>query len=95
MESEHMLTTLDNPYNPFSQFEEWLAFDILKGHNTCELLDLYTYSSTSISEEDQHISIEDAILHIVQEDVEGIYIRVTKDFYISSNDRHVELPMYA
>jgi len=86
-----MLTTIDNPYNPFSQFEEWLAFDISKGHRTCELLDIYTASSLFISDADQREAIESAILSIVQEDIEGIYIRVTKEFYATSNDRHVEI----
>lgn len=84
-----MLTTLDNPYNPFSQFEEWLAFDILHGHRTCELLDIYAVTSSALSDIDIHLAIEQAILDIIHEDIEGIYIRVTKDFYSKSNDRHI------
>ena len=33
-----MLTTIDNPYDPFSQFDDWLAFDEGKGYFTCEYL---------------------------------------------------------
>ena len=35
---EFMLSTSDNPYNPFTQFKEWYSFDISKGYNTCSYL---------------------------------------------------------
>ena len=38
MENEFMLTTVDNPYNPFEQFALWNLFDKEMGHNTCELI---------------------------------------------------------
>lgn len=28
------LTTVDNPYNPFTDPDEWLRYDIEKGYNT-------------------------------------------------------------
>ena len=31
---DYAVTTLDNPYNPFTQFPEWLTFDLTKGYNT-------------------------------------------------------------
>ena len=34
MESEYMLTTIDNPFNPFTNFDDWYAFDTSKGYNT-------------------------------------------------------------
>ena len=33
--NDWMLTTSDNPYNPFTQFDEWQMFDSLQGYNTC------------------------------------------------------------
>ena len=37
MENEYdcMLTTFDNPFDPFEQFTSWLLFDDEKGYNTC------------------------------------------------------------
>jgi hypothetical protein len=31
-----MITTFDNPYNPFDEFNLWLMFDKEKGYNSCE-----------------------------------------------------------
>ena len=36
--NECMLTTFDNPFNPFEQFVQWRLFDIEKGYYTCEYL---------------------------------------------------------
>ena len=33
-----MLTTMDNPFNPFIQYNEWYAYDVNKGYNTCAYL---------------------------------------------------------
>ena len=30
-----MLTTYDNVYNPFDDFEKWFVEDLRLGHNTC------------------------------------------------------------
>lgn len=32
------ITTVDNPWNPFTHWDEWRQFDIFKGYNTCERL---------------------------------------------------------
>lgn len=37
--SRVMLTTFDNPYNPFQDFEKWFAYDSRKGYNTLSYLD--------------------------------------------------------
>ena len=35
---EVMLTTVDNPFNPFDNFDEWYKIDMQFGYNTCALL---------------------------------------------------------
>ena len=35
---EVMITTVDNPVNPFDDFEQWYQIDMLKGYNTCAFL---------------------------------------------------------
>jgi len=29
------LTTPDNPYNPFTQFDDWYEYDLKMGYDTC------------------------------------------------------------
>ena len=35
---EVMLTTVDNPFDPFDNFEEWYKIDMQFGYNTCGLV---------------------------------------------------------
>lgn len=73
----HMLTTVDNPYNPFTEFEEWKAFDEAHGYYTTEFLARITRSSDDLSEADQEVAIENAIDEIVNENVLGLWRKVT------------------
>lgn len=74
------LTTVDNPYDPFSQWDEWYVYDTMHGYNTCSLLALLTYTSDELSEADQNLSIENAIDEIVRENVCGMWRKVTRNF---------------
>ena len=38
MDNDYLLTTIDNPYDPFEQFSLWLLFDKEQGYNTLEYL---------------------------------------------------------
>lgn len=75
---ESMLTTIDNPYNPFTQFDEWLAYDTLKGYNTSGILANFTITSEELSEYDQTLAINTAIDEIVTENGNGMFKKVTR-----------------
>lgn len=72
----HMLTTMDNPYDPFTQFDEWLQFDERSGYYTTQYLARLTLSSPELSDSDQDIAIEIAIEEIVRENINGMYKKV-------------------
>lgn len=75
----YMLTTVDNPFNPFTQWDEWLAFDTTSGYNTNGLLDRIVITSDDLSEADQSLAIQQAIDEIVKENVLGIFKKVSRD----------------
>jgi hypothetical protein len=72
----HMLTTVDNPWDPFTQFDEWLQFDESSGYFTTQYLARLTYSSPDLSDADQSDAIEVAIDEIVEQNVNGMYRKV-------------------
>ena len=78
-----MLTTIDNPFNPFDQFDEWFAYDEFVGHHTCAYLARVALYSPDQAESAQSEAIDSAITEIVAHDPLGIYRRVTKKDYVS------------
>lgn len=74
-----MLTTTDNPYDPFNNYEEWYAFDAQMGYHTPEYLARVCFTSNELSEADQILAIEAAIDSILSTNVLGIYKKVTRD----------------
>lgn len=72
----HMLTTVDNPYDPFTQFDEWLEFDHRQGYYTIEFLARVALTSPELSETDQDLALEQAIDEIVEQNVSGMHRKV-------------------
>ena len=77
--AESMLTTLDNPYNPFTQWEEWFVFDTQMGYNTCPYLARVAKTSDELSELDNDQAITQAMNDIIFLNVTGNYAKVTKE----------------
>jgi hypothetical protein len=75
---EYMLTTFDNPYDPFTQWDEWYAWDNTNGYCTPGLLARVAYSSDEISPADQFWAIQNAIDEIIRENVSGMHRKVKR-----------------
>ena len=67
------LTTFDNPYDPFTQFEKWFLFDTEKGYNSCAYLGRIARTSEEFTEEENNQEIERAIDEIIKYDFMNIY----------------------
>ena len=78
---EFMLSTIDNPYDPFTHYDLWYAFDQTKGYKTCEYLARIAKTSDDLSDLDNAIAIETAIDEIVDINVLGLYIKVGRDTF--------------
>lgn len=68
-----MLTTVDNPYSPFTEFVEWLAFDMQMGYNTPGLLARFAATSHELSDADNDIALAEAMQMIVTENIYGVH----------------------
>lgn len=75
---EYLLTTVDNPFDPFTQFDEWLTFDTQSGYNTLGMLARIAKDSSELSEPDQALIIQEAIDEIVYENVSAMHRKVAR-----------------
>lgn len=73
-----MLTTIDNPYSPFDQFEQWQLFDIEKRYFTCELLARFVHIEEDMSDKEKEEEMDRAIDEIIKNDQRGIFVRATE-----------------
>ena len=72
------ITTLDNPYDPFTQFEEWYAFDEVHGYHSCSLLARFANTSIDLDADEVDSRIENAIDRIIECDL-GNYRKLIKE----------------
>lgn len=77
MEREYMLTTFDNPFDPFEQFDSWLQFDCDKGYNSCAYLMRIARVSDQLSDAENNEEIERAIDEIIKYDFMNVYKKVS------------------
>lgn len=78
MANKFALTTVDNPYDPFEQFDSWFLFDVEKGYNTCAYLGRIARLSDQLSEEENNKEEERAIDEIIKYDFMNVYRKVKR-----------------
>lgn len=66
MMKQARITTVDNPYNPFNEFELWYLFDIQKGYNTCSRLASITATSNQFSDAENADIEEDSMNELIK-----------------------------
>lgn len=78
METDYMLTTIDNPFDPFEQFTSWYLFDVEKGYNTSSRLARIAKLSDDLSQVEVDREMERAIDEIIKYDFMNIYKKVSR-----------------
>lgn len=73
------ITTIDNPFDPFDEFDKWFDFDIEKGYYTCSKLARIANVTDDMSPFEEEEEIERAINRIIEIDPLDIYIKVVKE----------------
>ena len=72
-----MLTTVDNPFNPITQFDDWYEYDESKGYCTSGYVVRIAKTSDDLSKNDQDLAIQAAIDEIISMNPDGFYKKVT------------------
>ena len=77
------VTTLDNPFDYFEEFDEWYAFDtshgydvIGKPYDTCNYVARIANTSSEMSQKDYEEAVEAAVDEIVRLNLTGNYKKV-------------------
>lgn len=81
-ETEFMLTTFDNPFDPFENFKEWFMFDVSKGYYSCSKLARLVEIADDMTQKEVNAEIERAIDEIIQYDFLCIYKKVQREVEI-------------
>lgn len=76
---EVMLTTEDNPYDPFDDFDNWYRFDIQKGYDSCGYLARVAHTSDAFPPSDNDAIIEAAMDEIVELNLTGNYKKLVRE----------------
>ena len=79
-----MLTTFDNPFDPFTNYDSWYNFDLelsrrQSRNNCCSYLALIARTSDQLTDEENAMEIERAIDEIIKYDFRNIYKKVVKN----------------
>lgn len=71
-----MITTVDNPFNPLTDWDDWYNYDESKGYYTSEYLARITKTSDDLGEKEQDQAIEEAIDEIIELNPDGFYKKI-------------------
>lgn len=76
MGDDYMVTTLDNPWNPFTQYHEWLSFDTSHGYNTDQWLHVLTKTSNNLMREERLEQIDAGVQRLLELDPFGLHVKL-------------------
>ena len=82
MAKQFMLTTNDNPFNPFDDYKSWLSFDKEHNYDSAERLMRVAQLSDEMTTIEENAEIERAIDVIIKYDFLNIYQKVSRDLVI-------------
>ena len=76
-----MLTTIDNPFNPFVDYNLWMLYDKEKGYDTSERLMRiakgYMFEGMSQVEEDK--AVDRAMDDLIEIDILNVFVKGTEE----------------
>ena len=73
-----MLTTIDNPFDPFDDFTSWYMYDVEHGYHSCSYIARIAKTSDQLTEKENDEEIERAIDEIIEHDFMNIYVKLKR-----------------
>ena len=73
-----LLTTVDNPYSPFNDFNKWYMEDLRLGYNTCGMIARLSSAADDFNDDEDFAVMR----QIIQYDWSGKHVMVTKDTWV-------------
>ena len=73
-----MLSTVDNPYDPFDNFSSWYMYDVESGYNSCAYLARIAKTSEQFTDVENDEEIERAIDEIILHDFMNVYVKLKR-----------------
>lgn len=90
-----LLSTPDNPYNPFGQFDEWYAYDEEHGYHTSSYVARLAFFGEALSDRENQIAINDAVRKIFTVNPKGMYVIYYGDGRIEKFDNELSRSLIA
>lgn len=87
-----MLTTVDNPYNPFDDFVSWFLFDVHQGYNTCGRLARLTDIKSWMTEKEKDEEIEKAMNMLIKYDFMNVYKKIRANEKVKLTKKELTAP---
>lgn len=78
MYKQFALTTFDNPFNPFDDFDQWYSFDKEKGYDSSEKVMRLAELTDEMTDIEENLEIERVIDRIIALDFLNIYKKVSQ-----------------
>ena len=67
MQDDVSITTIDNPYDPFNEFDSWLSYDMQMGYYTCERLASIVHNlPDSLTDDENNFFVNEAINELLK-----------------------------
>lgn len=85
---DYMITTIDNPWNPFTHYHEWLDHDMQHGYNTDQWLYILSRTSNDLAMEEQDEQIDVGAQRLLELDPYGLHVK------LYSHDADTLIPIY-
>lgn len=77
------LTTIDNPFDPIDDFDNWYDYDMEKGYNCCGCVDRVSHYFDGMTEKEKVVELERAIDEILTVNPLNIFKKVKRSVEVA------------